>query len=326
MTQPTVMRGSVPFPHADAAAVAALAVGFARIAGLVDGIDDDYRAAASSVAGRTDGWSGDAATAFERAVQRRAADSQRCTSACRIAARAVDAHADATRAAAVRYEANARAERHLRTHSPDARAAIDQTIRGQVDAVMALQNSATAAVAAVRQATKRLLPAVNRLSAERSQHLRPASDDRWTSGGLDSLARRFPDHPMVQIDNGTLHPDPTTRLGAYAATAGYPPGTVGDAVHRAIGTIYLSLGTAGEEQIGTVFNSAEARALFDEPLTRENSRRIADIEHRYWSQVRRDNPWSFGGNAGSVFSPGIRDQLQRHVFGEADAVPAPTSR
>jgi hypothetical protein len=120
---------------------------------------------------------------------------------------------------------------------------------------------------------------------------------------------------LKQIDEGKLKPPPDSRLGAYDATKGYPPGTVGSAVHNAIGTIYKTLDNYGQENIGRVFNSPEARALYNEPVTSDAGRRMAEIEHRYWDNVRREDPRSAGGQLGSAFSPSVRDGLQRYWFG-----------
>lgn len=120
---------------------------------------------------------------------------------------------------------------------------------------------------------------------------------------------------LRRIDDGTMVPDPNSRLGAYYATRGYEPGTVGHATHNAIGTIYASMGTVGEEQIGRVFNSPEARATYDQPVDGPASRRMAEMEHKYWETTRQQNPWSVGGNLGSAFGPGARDWLQQNIFG-----------
>lgn len=71
---------------------------------------------------------------------------------------------------------------------------------------------------------------------------------------------------LRNVDNGSITPDPESRLGAYAATRGYPVGTVGNSVHNAIGTIYVTFANYGQERIGRVFNSPEARALYDQPV------------------------------------------------------------
>jgi hypothetical protein len=199
------------------------------------------------------------------------------------------------------YEANARAERYLRERSPGAKEAIDGTIVGQTQAAGALATSASAVVPIVRQAAGQF-HLLNRALA---------AADR-TGGSMSGSSQL--DDPIARIDAGTYQPDAASRLGAYAATSGYPPGTVGEAVHNAIGTIYATLGTAGQEQIGKVFNSPEARALLAKPLTPETSTQIARLEHDYWTQTRRDNPLSLGGNLGSAAWVGLRDLLQRHIF------------
>lgn len=116
------------------------------------------------------------------------------------------------------------------------------------------------------------------------------------------------------VDRGEVQPPPDSRLGAYAATRGYPRGTVGHAVHNAIGTLYATMGTYGEERIGRVFNSREARALYNQPVNGPAGRRMAALEHRYWESVRREDPLSAGGQLGSMFDPNARDFLQRNVF------------
>src|SRR5207253_1978977 len=123
---------------------------------------------------------------------------------------------------------------------------------------------------------------------------------------------------LRDVDRGKLSPDPMSRLGAYAANRGYAKGTVGHAVHDAIGTIYATFGTYGEENIGVIFNSPQAKALFADPVTSPSSRRIAEIEYAYWQRVLREDPTSGGGRLGSAFPPMVRDFLQRDVFTVGD--------
>jgi hypothetical protein len=94
------------------------------------------------------------------------------------------------------------------------------------------------------------------------------------------------------------------------ATKGYPEGSVGNAVHRSIGAIYLTLGTVGEEQIGIVFNSDKAKALYNDPVTSSSGRRIAEIEYAYWDGVKNENRLSIGGNLGVLFNVDKRVWLQ----------------
>jgi hypothetical protein len=119
---------------------------------------------------------------------------------------------------------------------------------------------------------------------------------------------------LRRVDSGELVPDPESRLGAYAATRGYGAGTVGNAVHNAIGTIFVTFGNYGQERIGRVFNSPEARALYDQPVASCAGAQMAMLEHQYWQDVRREDPWSPGGNMGSAFNPKARDLLQRRLF------------
>jgi hypothetical protein len=41
---------------------------------------------------------------------------------------------------------------------------------------------------------------------------------------------------------------------------------------------------------------------------------MAEIEHRYWENVKKEDPSSAGGRLGSAFSPATRDVLQRQLF------------
>lgn len=131
----------------------------------------------------------------------------------------------------------------------------------------------------------------------------------WTDLGSRSTT-------LQSIDDGTLVPDPESRLGAYAATSGNPPGTVGASVHAAIGTIYGTMGTYGEEKIGRVFNSPEAIALYSQPADSPAGLRMAKLEYQYWSDVAKENPNSAGGELGTMASPNVRDWLQRHLFSQ----------
>ncbi len=127
----------------------------------------------------------------------------------------------------------------------------------------------------------------------------------------------FPVDQLLKVERGEVIPDPESRLGAFAATRGYPVGSVGHAVHNAIGTIFLALGTYGEERIGRVFNSPEARALYNQPVESSAGALMAAIEQRYWANVAAEDSWSPGGQLGAAFSPAVRDFLQRNVFGSS---------
>jgi len=118
-------------------------------------------------------------------------------------------------------------------------------------------------------------------------------------------------HPAIVLPP----PDSRSRTNqTYAATRGYPVGTVGNSVHNAIGTIYITFANYGQERIGRVFNSPEARALYDQPVASCAGYQMAALEYQYWQDVRAEDAVSPGGNMGSAFNPVARDVLQRHVF------------
>ncbi len=119
---------------------------------------------------------------------------------------------------------------------------------------------------------------------------------------------------LVRSGQGSLVADPDSRLGAYQATSGYPSDTVGNAVHNAIGTIYVSMGTFGQENIGRVFNSPEAKSLYGQPVSSCASAQMATIEQRYWQNVANEDPYSLGGKMGAAFNPATRNWLQQGWF------------
>lgn len=119
---------------------------------------------------------------------------------------------------------------------------------------------------------------------------------------------------LNDIDRGFTSAEPSSRLGAYEATRGYPKGTVGYAVHNAIGDIYLLAGTWGQEQIGLVFNSSLARSYFNQSVSSSANLSMATLEYNYWMAVKQANPYSVGGQAGSMFTPGMRAWLQENIY------------
>lgn len=147
----------------------------------------------------------------------------------------------------------------------------------------------------------------------------PSHDGYSRMPGITNVSNIEPLFPLRvadlrDVDLGLVTPDPASRLGAYAATRGFPPGTVGFAVHNAIGDIYMLLGTLGQEEIGLVFNNAVARQLFSQSVWSEANRAMATMEYEYWSAVLRSNPDSFGGRAGAAFTPDMRVWLQANVY------------
>lgn len=119
---------------------------------------------------------------------------------------------------------------------------------------------------------------------------------------------------LDRVDSGELTPDPESRLGAYAATRGYPAGTVGNSVHSAIGTIYLTFANYGQERIGRVFNAPEAKALYGQPVASCAGMQMALLEYQYWNDIVSEDGWSPGGRMGSAFNPTVRNWLQTGVF------------
>jgi hypothetical protein len=138
---------------------------------------------------------------------------------------------------------------------------------------------------------------------------------RVVASGGSGAALRLAE--LRRIAAGQVRPAPHTRLGAFAATCGWPQGTVGYAVNRAIGILYVGLGVYGEERIGTVFNSPAARVHYGNPVRSPSSRAVAQMEFNYWAAVRAEDPWSSGARIATAFDPNSRDWLQREVFARA---------
>lgn len=146
-------------------------------------------------------------------------------------------------------------------------------------------------------------------------------DDRSGASGAARDALDLGSPPVAvlvqmlrDVDAGRLNPPRESRLGAYAATKGYPSGTVGHAVHNAIGTIFATLGVYGQERIGVVFNSSQARALYNQRVDSCASYQMAYIEHLYWQACAEEDSLSAGGQLGNAFNPRSRDLLQRNIF------------
>jgi hypothetical protein len=132
------------------------------------------------------------------------------------------------------------------------------------------------------------------------------------SGGAGATMRM---RTLREVAAGQITPNPESRLGAFAATVGYPEGTVGYSVNRAIGLLYVAFGTYGEERIGTVFNSATARAHYPNRVDGPSTPIIADMEYQYWARVRREDPWAPGPTIATAFDAKTRGWLMREVFG-----------
>jgi uncharacterized protein YukE len=324
----TAVQGSVPFPAVNAEGVMALATNLGRVARLLDAnVRGNQQAKSATVgAGR---WTGQAGDAFGDSADRRVDHAARASVALSAVGEVLARHGSVMQQTQHAYGIAAQGELYLRRNHPNATAEITASMDAEAQNVSALYQSAASMVDVIREAINELSQMTNRanVDAVRPEVQRQTADDNGF--GLDDVVGGVAGRGLTldRIERGTLTPSRTSRLGAYAATVGYPEGSVGHAVHRAIGTIYLTMGTVGEEQIGVVFNSAEARDLFDKPLNEQTSRRIAEIEFAYWRRVRDENALSTGGQLGSAFKPWFRDLLQRDVFGtEASDVPVQRRR
>lgn len=121
---------------------------------------------------------------------------------------------------------------------------------------------------------------------------------------------------LVMIEIGFAGvPDPESRLGAYYATRGYNVGTVGSAVHRVIGSMYLILGSVAEEKIGRIYNNQAVKALLSQPVQAAATRCLTHIEQLYYTNVRRENPESLGARIGSVLTIRSRDCIAQLLSG-----------
>jgi hypothetical protein len=128
---------------------------------------------------------------------------------------------------------------------------------------------------------------------------------------------------LLLVESGAIKPDQESRLGAFAGTHGYPEGTVGNAVHLGIAAIYLALGDAGQENIGRVFNSPEARALYSQPIDSDANLEMARIEYGYWSNVLKEDSWSPGAHLATQMSPEVRALAQKLISAQPPGFPSP---
>jgi len=115
---------------------------------------------------------------------------------------------------------------------------------------------------------------------------------------------------LIKVESGALMPDPTSRLGAFAATLDYNEGTVGYGVHIAIALIYLILGDNFDEEIGTFYNSAKAKAQFPHPADSPHNLQFATLEYEYWSGIKSRNSNAVGATLALAFSPESRAVIQ----------------
>ena len=128
---------------------------------------------------------------------------------------------------------------------------------------------------------------------------------------------------LLLVESGAIKPDQESRLGAFAGTHGYPEGTVGNAVHLGIAAIYLALGDAGQENIGRVFNSPEAKALYSQPIDSPANLEMARLEYGYWSNVLKEDSWSPGAHLATQMSPEVRALAQKLISAGSPGFPPP---
>jgi hypothetical protein len=121
---------------------------------------------------------------------------------------------------------------------------------------------------------------------------------------------------LAMIDYGFGgKPNLESRLGAFYATRGYKIGSVGSAVHRIIGGMYLVLGSAGEEKIGRIYNNQAVKVLFNQPIESAAIRCLAYIEQLYFTNVKNENLESLGAALGAIVTARTRDCLTQLVSG-----------
>jgi hypothetical protein len=306
-------QGTIPFPAADSEAVMVLATNLTRMAVLMEANVQAYsRGVVSTVDSRR--WSGAAADGFAAASRRRTDHAARAAASLRAAGEALVRHGSVIYQTSQAYETAAVGEQYLRRNYPTAAREITASMEAEAHNLASLYRSVEAIAPVIQEAINEFSQMINRANVDAIRPDVQREIDGEKGIGLIDIPIVGRAAVLDRIERGTLTPDPASRLGAYAATVGYPPGSTGNAVHRAIGTIYGTLGTLGEEQIGTVFNSPQARELFDKPLTEQTSRQIAEIEYGYWTRVREANGFSVGGNLGSAVNPTVRDFLQRELF------------
>lgn len=121
------------------------------------------------------------------------------------------------------------------------------------------------------------------------------------------LAKRR--YTLYSVDHYNLGVRMAGRLGAYAATAGYDEGTVGNTAHRAIGTIYMLFGEWAEDEIGLEFHSQRAIALYPQPIGSQAETDLNALEYAYWARQK-----DIGGELACMFKPSVRRAIQIHVF------------
>jgi hypothetical protein len=116
-------------------------------------------------------------------------------------------------------------------------------------------------------------------------------------------------HKLYQIDHGKLTPKLSTRIGAYYGTKGYLEGTIGNVTHHAVGTLYMIFGSIGEDDVGTLFNTPKAKALYPQPINSPATEEFNQLEVKYW-----ETQHNAGGLMASMFTPSVRKWIEYQIF------------
>jgi Ca2+-binding RTX toxin-like protein len=91
-------------------------------------------------------------------------------------------------------------------------------------------------------------------------------------------------------DQDFLIKDSVSRQAAFIGTKGYAQGTIGEAIHRSIGAIYLVFGSNFEASIGEYFNDPAIKELLAKPITdQQANQKVAEGEYRYWVNQRQQS-------------------------------------
>ncbi|MBP9205884.1 MAG: hypothetical protein KBG28_18055, partial [Kofleriaceae bacterium] len=113
---------------------------------------------------------------------------------------------------------------------------------------------------------------------------------------------------LVSTYAGWSTPDPNSRLGVVAQTAGYETGTVGSVVNTVAAALYTVAGPIGEGNFGQFLQQPEVAEKLGQTVTPETSADWAQTEYGYWNQET-----GLAGALGSVFGPEIRDTIQQGI-------------
>jgi RHS repeat-associated protein len=114
--------------------------------------------------------------------------------------------------------------------------------------------------------------------------------------------------PSDRLPSGTINP--SSRLGAFQATAGMPRGSTGEGAHFFIGLLYFGFGNFGAHDIGNYFWHPRTQALLLSRNVGYPTQEVARGEYHLWVEVwrRTGHPMAFFG---SSFNPTARARFQQ---------------